>query len=132
MYLLDTNVWIAYFRSKGRGKLSQRLLSTATSQIITCSIVRAELMTGAMKSAKPALGIAEVLSVLAPLQSFDFDNQAADIYAEIRVDLESCGLTIGANDYMIAAIALVNNLTLVTHNTSEFSRIVRMKLQDWQ
>ena len=36
------------------------------------------------------------------------------------------------NDMQIAAIALANNLTLVTHNTAEFSRIPDLALDDWE
>jgi tRNA(fMet)-specific endonuclease VapC len=42
------------------------------------------------------------------------------------------GQLIGPYDTMIAAIALANNLTLVTHNTSEFSRIANLVLEDWE
>ena len=30
------------------------------------------------------------------------------------------------------AIALANNLTLVTHNTSEFGRVAGLPLEDWE
>jgi predicted nucleic acid-binding protein len=36
------------------------------------------------------------------------------------------------NDMLIAAIALANGLTLVTHNTAEFSRVPGLLLEDWQ
>ncbi|MFZ4558089.1 MAG: type II toxin-antitoxin system VapC family toxin, partial [Pseudanabaena sp.] len=39
---------------------------------------------------------------------------------------------IGAYDLQIAAIALANNLILVTHNTKEFSRIPQLQLEDWE
>lgn len=35
-------------------------------------------------------------------------------------------------DLQIAAIAIANNLTLVTHNTSEFSRVEGLRLEDWE
>jgi tRNA(fMet)-specific endonuclease VapC len=38
----------------------------------------------------------------------------------------------GPNDLMIASIAIANGLTLVTHNTSEFSRVPDLNLEDWQ
>ena len=41
-------------------------------------------------------------------------------------------MLIGPNDLLIASIALANGLTLVTHNTREFSRIPGLKLEDWQ
>jgi tRNA(fMet)-specific endonuclease VapC len=33
---------------------------------------------------------------------------------------------------MIAAIALANDLTLVTHNSREFSRVPDLNLEDWE
>ena len=33
---------------------------------------------------------------------------------------------------MIAAIALAKSLTLISHNTVEFSRVVGLTLDDWQ
>lgn len=33
---------------------------------------------------------------------------------------------------MIAAIALANRMTLVSHNTTEFSRVPGLTLDDWQ
>ena len=44
----------------------------------------------------------------------------------------SKGQPIGPNDFLIAAIALANHKTLVTHNTREFSRIEGLLIEDWQ
>jgi tRNA(fMet)-specific endonuclease VapC len=46
--------------------------------------------------------------------------------------LERAGLVIGPHDLQIAAIALNHDLTLVTHNTREFSRIPGLRLDDWE
>ena len=51
-------------------------------------------------------------------------------YAEIRDDLEIRGAIIGPNDLLIAAIALANDLTLVTSD-NEFSRIEGLRTEDW-
>jgi tRNA(fMet)-specific endonuclease VapC len=49
-YLLDTNVYIIYL--KGRNlNLKQRLEAAPSQEIAICSIVKAELCFGAMKSA---------------------------------------------------------------------------------
>lgn len=64
--------------------------------------------------------------------SLPFDDEAAAVYARIRGDLTSRGVLIGGNDMMIAATALAHGLTLVTHNTGEFSRIPRLMIEDWQ
>jgi tRNA(fMet)-specific endonuclease VapC len=64
--------------------------------------------------------------------SLPFDDLAADQYALIRADLEGRGQLIGANDLLIAAIARAHDLTLVTHNMAEFSRVGRLELEDWE
>ena len=45
--------------------------------------------------------------------------------------LQSQGLIIGGNDMLIAAHARALGLTLVTHNVREFSRVYRLKIEDW-
>ena len=64
--------------------------------------------------------------------SLPFDDAAASVYAIIRAHLESAGTPIGPYDLQIAAIALANGLTLVTHNTREFSRVPGLLLEDWE
>jgi tRNA(fMet)-specific endonuclease VapC len=54
-------------------------------------------------------------------------DQAAKIYANLR----KAGQLIEDADILIAAIALVNDMTLVTNNTSHFSRIAGLQLEDW-
>ncbi len=63
--------------------------------------------------------------------SVPFDDLAADVYGRIRADLERQGQAIGPNDTLIAAIALANGLTIVTHNTAEFSRVSGLLIEDW-
>jgi tRNA(fMet)-specific endonuclease VapC len=63
--------------------------------------------------------------------SYAFNDSAAERYGRIRTDLAMQGTPIGPNDLMIAAIALANNLTLVTHNTREFARVDGLPLEDW-
>ncbi|RUS94633.1 hypothetical protein DSM106972_092700 [Dulcicalothrix desertica PCC 7102] len=64
--------------------------------------------------------------------SLPFDDAAAIIYGRIRAELTELGTPIGPNDFQIAAIAMANNLILVTHNTGEFSRVPSLPLEDWE
>jgi tRNA(fMet)-specific endonuclease VapC len=103
-----------------------------TGDLRVCSIVRAELRYGALRSAKPAANRAAVDALLAPYPSLPFDDAAADQYAAIRHHLESIGQVIGPLDVQIAAIALAHDCTLVTHNTAEFTRVPGLVIEDWQ
>lgn len=130
-YLLDTNVCIVYL--KGRNlNLKQKLESVAIQEIAVCSIVKAELCFGAMKSANPERNFALQQAFLEQFVSLPFDDLAATTFGVIRSQLEIKGTPIGAYDLQIAAIALANNLTLVTHNTQEFQRVEGLQVEDWQ
>lgn len=61
-----------------------------------------------------------------------FDDASAESYGEIRAHLQRTGSLTGGNDLLIAAIAQTNGLTLVTHNTSEFTRVPNLPVEDWQ
>lgn len=60
-----------------------------------------------------------------------FNSDAARVCGAIKAYLESKGNMIGAHDLQIAAIAISNNLTLVSHNTKEFQRVPGLALIDW-
>jgi tRNA(fMet)-specific endonuclease VapC len=131
-YLLDTNACVHCLRKKGNPLVPARLGTHPPSDIALCSVVVGELHYGAEGSANPAKEHAQVDAFAAPYVSLTFDDAAARIYGQIRHDLESRGLAIGANDYLVAAIALAHNLILVTHNTAEFSRVAGLVLEDWE
>ncbi len=131
IYLLDSNVCIQYMRGR-QPLVLQRLSAKPLHEIRLCSVVKAELYLGALRSAKPAVNRAKVDAFAAPYASLPFDDMAADIQARVRHDLESLGTPIGPYDLQIAAIAQVHGCTLVTHNTSEFSRVPGLVLEDWQ
>lgn len=128
-FVLDTNIWIFYLKSSS-SPVGSRLKSTPVSEIVTCSIVWAELLHGARKYEKRADRVARVERTLAPFVSLPFDNDAARHYAEIRDDLESQGQVIGSNDLMIAAIARSHELTVVSNN-AEFKRVAGLNVADW-
>lgn len=52
--------------------------------------------------------------------------------AEIREALERAGTPIGPNDLMIVAIAVSQGVTLITHNTREFSRVQQLMVEGWE
>jgi tRNA(fMet)-specific endonuclease VapC len=60
-----------------------------------------------------------------------FDQSALDRAARIYSDLRTVGQLIEDADLLMAALALVNDLTLVTHNTDHFSRLTDLRLEDW-
>jgi tRNA(fMet)-specific endonuclease VapC len=103
-------------------------------EVLLCSVVLAELWYGAERSDpnRRANNYALVNQLEARYQSLPFDNAAARDYAAIRAPLSHIGQPIGPNDIMIASIARSQGVTLVTHNTAEFSRVPGMLIEDWQ
>ncbi len=129
-YLIDTNIWIFHLK-RPVSPVRAALASRSPREIAVCSVVWAELLHGARKYDDPEAREAKVLTTLEPFVSFDFDREAAHHYARIRHDLETRGQIIGNNDLMIAAIALANNLTIVSNNVDEFRRVPRLSVEDW-
>jgi tRNA(fMet)-specific endonuclease VapC len=128
--LLDTNVCIEVLRGRNEA-LRKKLAATNLADICLCSVVWAELYTGANLSHDPQKSMRQ-LDAFRTLTSYPFDDDAARVYGELRASLQPRGQLIGGNDMMIAAIALARGLIMITNNTSEFSRIPRLKIEDWQ
>lgn len=130
-YLLDTNTCIKYLNGRSE-KIKQHLDTLQAEDILMCSVVKAELFYGAIKSARPTENLSKQHYFVNRFSSLPFDDRAAEIYAEIRARLEKLGTPIGPNDLLIAAIALANQVTLVTHNTGEFGRVEGLQWEDWE
>ena len=59
------------------------------------------------------------------------DRAALDKAAEIYASLREAGLLLEDADILIAALAFVNDLTLVTANVKHFERIPGLPLENW-
>lgn len=130
-YLLDTNVCVRYLN--GESKVLQRHLQTRDLEdIAVCCIVKMELFYGAMRSNNPDVSWRKHKKFLEIFISLLFDDIAAFIAGRVRCQLADLGTPIGANDLLIASIALAHDLTLVTHNISEFSRVEGLRIEDWE
>lgn len=62
----------------------------------------------------------------------DFDRDDARQAGVIRAELSTRGMPIGPYDVLIAGQAVARDLTLVTRNTREFSRVPGLRLADWE
>lgn len=130
-YLLDTNTCIRHLNNRSPN-ITARFHAIAEREIAICSVVKAELYLGAMKSRTPEITMHKQKGFAERFISLPFDDSAAMVYADIRAKLELAGTPIGSNDMQIAAIAVTHNLILVTHNTREFSRVPDLQLEDWE
>lgn len=110
----------------------RRLTALFPQNIAVCSVVKAELFYGAMRSNNRARTLALQEAFLNNFVSLPFDDTAAKIFGIIRAELAASGTPIGPYDLQIAAIAIANNLILVTHNTREFGRVNELQIEDWE
>lgn len=127
-YLLDTNVLIAMFR--GQYKIREAIAFFGFEQCCISEITLAEIKVGAYKSSyeKHAHEI-----------NFLYDNfrilpitPVLDTYAKLRAGLEANGTPVDNFDLLIAASALNNKMTIITHNLKHFSKIDNLTIQDWE
>ena len=91
-----------------------------------------ELYYGAYRSTQSERNLALLERFFSQFAVLPLDTTAAKVAGRIRSELSVNGTPIGPSDLLIAAIALVNNLTLVTHNTREFSRVGGLVIEDWE
>jgi tRNA(fMet)-specific endonuclease VapC len=133
-HLLDTNAFIDHLRRGSKSKVTARLLAAQPRSVYICSVVLGELIFGAVRSGPQheAANRVMIAGIQAICPTIPFDDAAAEEYGKLRAHLASAGNPIGPNDLMIAAIALASGMTLVTNNTSEFSRVPGLMLEDWQ
>ncbi|WP_036485330.1 type II toxin-antitoxin system VapC family toxin [Myxosarcina sp. GI1] len=129
-FLLDTNICIYIIKQKPLEVL-QKFNAYDLGDIGISSITVAELEFGVQKSQFPEKNRQALTQFLLPLTVVDFDPAAAAMYGMVRAILEKQGTTIGSLDTLIAAHALSLELTLVTNNTREFSRVPNLKLENW-
>jgi tRNA(fMet)-specific endonuclease VapC len=132
IYLLDTNACVSYLKSSSRSPIAAKLATLDQTDVVLCSVVKAELHYGAEHSSDPPTNRQRVAQFFSLFRSLPFDDAAAEEYGRIRAALAAQGTPIGPNDLMIAAIAVTNSLTLVTRNTKEFKRVSGLRLEDWE
>jgi tRNA(fMet)-specific endonuclease VapC len=130
LYLLDTNICIYIAKNKPLSVL-RRFEQLTVGSVGMSIITYGELMYGAKKShhSKKSITALEELSSLIPTLPLPLD--AAEHYGNIRSKLEKKGMSIGNNDLWIASHALAMELILVTNNEKEFSRVSKLKVENW-
>lgn len=129
MYVLDTNTLIYFF--KGMGNVSRNLLKVPPRDIVVPTIVLFELEVGIANSTSPVKRQKQLQDLINVVNISPFGYKEAKYASTIRVKLEKKGLVIGPYDILIAAVALSQKGTLVTHNTAEFERVEGLELIDW-
>ena len=128
--LLDTNICIYMIKNKPP-EIRKHFEQFVPGDIAISSITVAELQYGVEKSAAREKNALALEAFFLPLKLAAFDTDSALVYGKIRSALEKQGTPIGGMDMLIAAQAIAQNVTLVTHNLKEFSRVPGLKCETW-
>ena len=128
-FLLDTDTCSAHL--KRPAGLMHRFAQHSGGLYLP-TIVLAELYTWAHRRANPQPLIQSIENDLLPeTVLLDFDRACAKKFGEVRGQLLQQGVTVSRIDLLIASVALVHNLTVVTHNTADYQQIPGLRLDDW-
>ena len=146
MYLLDTNHCSAIIL--GEPNVIKRVQEVGEDNIFTCVIVQGELTFMMEKSQRREDNLAQLAQFLEDIRIYRITEETATIYGQIKAALinqfapkekskrrkaKVTDLGFDENDIWIAAIALQNNLTIVSRD-SDFLRIQQVKslsLESW-
>jgi tRNA(fMet)-specific endonuclease VapC len=131
VYLLDTNICI-FLKNKKPPHVLERLRAAIGEGVRLSSVSVGELQYGVYNSTNIERNRISLTEFLAPFEILDFDDSDAEAFGKIRSELKKTGKLIGPYDLMIGAQAISRNLILVTNNTSEFSRIEGLRIEDWK
>jgi tRNA(fMet)-specific endonuclease VapC len=128
-YLLDANAIIALLHDT-TSPIARRVRRHAPRDFGVSAVVIHELYYGAFKSQRVEQNVARVDGL--QFSVVEFDDEDARQAGQIRAHLASKGTPIGPYDVLIAGQARARELTLVTHNTSEFQRVPGLTVEDWK
>ena len=127
-YLLDTNICIYLF--KGKYNLDKQFKKVGLKNCCISEITLAELKYGAECSNKAAENMEMINDFAKELTVIPIYN-SLDLYAKEKSKLRKAGNLIDDFDILIGVTAIANNLILVTENEKHFSRISKIKIENW-
>jgi tRNA(fMet)-specific endonuclease VapC len=127
-HLLDTNICSAHMRRPAG--LAHRFFQHSGGLAIS-TVILAELFAGAYKRPDPSRLLSLIADLLQEVATLDFDESCAEEFGRVKGGLKQQGISVPDVDLMIASVALVHDLTLVTHNTADFQSIPNLRLEDW-
>lgn len=128
-FLLDTNILSAHLRRPSG--LAHRFFQHSR-RLYTSSVVLAELYVWAYNRPDPTKVLDAIDGLLfEEVTLLEYDRDCADEYGQVRIQLRRIGIEAPSVDLLIASVALVYDLTLVTHNTADSPHIPGLRLDDW-
>lgn len=139
MFILDSDHLSIHQSKRGSeyAALESRLAAIPETDVFTTIISFHEQIGGWYKSlARPRKQrdvvvayqmLERVITNFSEMQVLPFDDSAAAQFESLR----KYKVRIGTMDLRIAAIAITNDMTLLTRNTVDFERVPGLRFEDW-
>jgi tRNA(fMet)-specific endonuclease VapC len=128
-YLLDTDT-CSYHLRRPSGLIHRFIQHSG--RLFLPTIALGELYAWVYRRDDPTRGVAAIEQfVRHEVQVLVFDGQCAQEFGRMRGRLLRQGIVVSRLDLMIASVALVHDLTVVTHNLADFQNIPGLRLADW-
>ncbi len=131
MYLLDTDVLSHLVKAAPPAALLERFSHLRKQDLYTSSVNQGELLYGLFRLRKGRTYFQRAERLWQRLCLLSFDSYSAEIYGQLRAELERRGTPLPDVDLMIASVALGNALILVTGNVRHFSRVPNLQIENW-
>jgi tRNA(fMet)-specific endonuclease VapC len=133
-YLLDSSILAEPSRPHPSANVQSRLMAHR-NEVCTAAPVLHEMQFG-LAQMPDGRGKQELATYLEhalsrPLKILPYDREAALWHAGERARLESQGYKPPLVDAQIAAVAMVNNLTVVTRNSDDFADFAGLRVENW-
>jgi tRNA(fMet)-specific endonuclease VapC len=129
-YLLDTNIVTAHLKRHAGVRQRIRDAELAGHPVRLNAVSYYETKRGllAIRAQRQLAAFERLWRVLGIVM---IDHAVLDKAAELYAALRASGQLIEDADLLIAAMTLVHDMTLVTHNMAHFARISGLQVEDW-
>jgi len=127
-FLLDTDICSVHL--KRNTTLSSRFLQY-TGGLHLSAVSLCELYTWVLRGTAPPIRLQGLQELLNDMRVLDVTPAVAEKYGQLQAGLLDAGRPAPGMDLMIAATALVHDLTLVTHNVQDFEDVPALRVVDW-
>lgn len=128
--LLDTNVLSLFFRGHPNVVACFKRYLEEHDTIQFSIITYYEIISG-LKHRDADKQLDSFLEFATQNTVIPLTKEIADTAGQLYADLRKQGQPIDDIDLLIAATALTNELTIVTHNRKHFDRIATLEVHDW-
>lgn len=135
--LLDTDILSEVLKARDVNVVSMATSYKQQFRRLTISSVTVMEVVKGFHKAGQAAALDRFLNGIRSSEVLPFDTSAAETAGRIFGDLERIGQPVGRADVMIAAIAIIHGLTLVSGNTRHYERIrnagyTELNLGNWR